>query len=353
MVVWDWPVRNLREFADDLVGSQEPSETSDVSTESEGVDWRSYLWRVSVAVLTGLIPVITLLGPKHGSQPTHPVVVTLVLVVMALAALQLYGQNSENLERIKSKISFNEQSARISSIGAGVESVLAAIGGGATGDIEDKRGNQGIPKDQVSTEGRDKEVGDPATSGASAGTQPISRELEAAAQASQRTIYEDIKRQIAQDLPISSQPREAFLQDPRNLSLLEDDHREKYDEDDEYFLEYLRDDYEDWMRKFLQTFSITEPYLEGSLRTRWPLFTGLIGTSYNFGVDWTKDHKSLIIPEEDILKLIDSWNRSLSLDKLRDDKMYPYLKDAIESSIRYGVQKSIAVLFDRDQRLPD
>ena len=107
-----------------------------------------------VAVLTGLIPIITLLGPKHGSQPTYPVVVTLVLVVVALAALQLYGQNRENLERIESKNNFDEQETRIdrigvgvASVGVGVESVLAAIQGGAGNDIEVEASKQ--------TEGRD------------------------------------------------------------------------------------------------------------------------------------------------------------------------------------------------------
>ena len=102
-----------------------------------------------VAVLTGLIPVITLLGPKHGSQPTYPVVVTLVLMVVALAALQLYGQNRENLERIESKNNFDEQETRIDRIGVGVESVLAAIQGGAGNDIEVEASKQ--------TEGRDEE----------------------------------------------------------------------------------------------------------------------------------------------------------------------------------------------------
>jgi hypothetical protein len=346
VVLGDWPLRNLRELSDDLVESQEPSETSDVSTKSEGVDWRSYLWRVSVAVLTGLIPVITLLGPKHGSQPTHPVVVTLVLVVVALAALQLYGQNSENLERIESKSNFNEQSARI-------EAILAAIGGGAEGDIEDERGNQGISKEQKATEGRDEDLGDPATSGASAGTQPISSELEAAEQASQRTIYEDIKRRIAQNLPVSSQLREAFFEDPRTIFLLEEDCREKYDEGDQGFLEYLRDDYEEWKSKFLQAFPFTEHELVFSLFNRWPLFTGLIGTSYNFGVDWTRKHASLIVPEEDILRWIDSWILRLDLNSLRDEEIYPYLKNAIESSIRYGLQKSIDDLVNKPERLPD
>jgi hypothetical protein len=261
------------------------------------------------------------------------------ILLLAVAVLQLYGQERNERYRKTADDAVKQQGIVLrglaDTVEVGVESVLAAIQGGAGNDIEVEASKQ--------TEGRDEELGDPAPSS----------KLEATAKASKQTIYEDTKRRIQQNIPISSQLKEAFLEDTKTASLLKVDYREKYDEDDENFLEYLRDDYENWIHKFLQAFSITEPHLEGSLKTRWPLFTGLIGTSYNFGVDWTREHESLIIPEENINKLVDSWILKLNLNSRRDDEMYPYLKNAIESSIRFGVQKSISDLLAGPQRLPD
>jgi hypothetical protein len=143
--------------------------------------------------------------------------------------------------------------------------------------------------------------------------------------------------------------------DERTIAIFKNDQRPNYDQDDEHFLEYFRDDYHEWLNKFVTEIPDLTSYIIGSLATRWPLLTGLIGVGYMFGVNWTRSQESLSIPEEDVCSLIDLWMQRLNEDlaSMRDDEIYPCLVHAINSSIRYGLQKSINDLIDGPQPLSD
>jgi len=309
-VLWDWPVQSLLELADDPAGGQDPAEASDDSTKSEGADWRSF-WRVFVAILTGLIPVLTLLGPRDDeSHPMRPVVITLVLVVVALAALQFYGQNRENLEKLESRTL--------------IAALFHEIRKDGTREEEEGRALDHYRDDSEVT-------------------------------TSETKLAQPERSVVAGSSQFGSELAAPPKRDERTIAILKNDQRPNYDQDDEHFLEYFRDDYSEWFNKFTSELPDFNLYWIGELATRWPLFTGLIGVGYIFGVDWTRSQESLSIPEEDVCSLIDSWMQRLNEDlySMRDDNIYPCLVHAINSSIRYGLQKSINDLIDGPQSLAD
>jgi hypothetical protein len=331
-VLWDWPFQSLLELADDPAEGQDPAEASDDSTKSEGGDLRSF-WRVLVAILTGLIPVLTLLGPRDDeSHPLRPFVITLVLVVVALAAIQFYGQNRENLEKLESRNRINQQGDRINQQGDRINQQSALIAAlvneirkDRTREEEKGRALDHYPDDSgvAKTESKLAEPAGSVIAGSS---------------------------QFGSELAVSPK------RDERTIAILKNDQRPNYDQNDEHLLDYFRDDYHKWFDNYItQIPNPTSIVIGGFLATRWPLFTGLIGVGYIFGVNWTKSHESLSIPEEDVCSLIDSWMLRLNedLSSMRDDEIYPCLVHAINSSIRYGLQKSINDLNDGPQSLSD
>jgi hypothetical protein len=231
------------------------------------------------------------------------------MLLVTLAALQLYGLQRNNRDRLTTEYRFTDLTARFA-------------------DLFDEIGKGRKEAEEASQEARD-------SFDALFGLFRGSSEKQSALG--------------------DSEPGVSPSRDQQAIDLLKNDSRLRYDQDDDHFLEILRDEYSSWEAGFLTDNPSIPPVLLGSLLARWPLFTGLIGVSYNFGVDWTQDHKSFSIPEEDIRKWIDDWMQRLDdgLTALLDDDIYPYLVNAIESSIRYGVKKSISDLVAVPQMLPD
>jgi hypothetical protein len=172
---------------------QTAKSSTDDSTKSEGADWRSF-WRVFVAILTGLIPVLTLLGPRDDeSHPLRPVVITLVLVVVALAALQFYGQNRENLEKLESRTLIAALFHEIRKDGTREEEEERAF--------DNYRDDSGVAKTESKLAQPERSV----VAGSS---------------------------QFGSELAVSPK------RDERTIAILKNDQRPNYDQDDEHFLEY-------------------------------------------------------------------------------------------------------------------
>jgi hypothetical protein len=266
------------------------------------------IWPLPSALLPAFIPIARDWDQK---APSGPEGYRLGMLLVTLAALQLYGLQRNNRDRLTTEDRFTNLTARFA-------------------DLFDE-----ITKGRKEAEASSQEARD---------------DFDALV-----GLFRGFSEK--QSALGDSEPGVSPSREQQAIDLLKNDSRLRYDQDDEHFLEILRDEYISWWAGFLADNPSIQPVLLGMLVTRWPLFTGLIGVSYNFGVDWTQDKKTFPIPEEDIRKWLDYWMKHLDLDDgltaLLDDEIYPYLVNAIESSIRYGLQKSISDLVAGPQLLPD
>jgi hypothetical protein len=286
------------------------------------------LWPIPAAILPAFIPFardwdkLAQTGTKRYSVGW---------LLLAIAVIQIYGQQRSQRYRKAADDAIDRIGAGVESIGARDEQQSALIAAlfheirkDGTREEEEERAFDNYRDDSEVTTSESKLA------------QP------------ERSVVAG-SSQFGSELAVSPK------RDERTIAILKNDQRPNYDQDDEHFLEYFRDDYSEWLNKFTSELPDFNLYWIGELATRWPLFTGLIGVGYIFGVDWTRSQESLSIPEENVCSLIDSWMQRLNEDlySMRDDNIYPCLVHAINSSIRYGLQKSINDLIDGPQSLAD
>lgn len=286
-------------------------------------------WPVPAAILPVAIALTKGFDPEGPFGSKGPIVISGLLV--AAVFLQVYGQSRNNYYR-------NQQATRIDSIGAGVESIGARIEQQSSliaALVDENRKNAAKEEEAERVHDYPPDYSRVTTSEAELA------QLEGSVVAGSSLF--------GSGLAVSPK------RDERTIAILKNDQRPYYDQNDEHFLDYFRDDYGDWFNKFVSEIPDLTSYMIGSLATRWPLLTGMIGVGYMFGVDWTRHQESLFIPEEDVCILIDSWMQRLNedLSSIHDEKTYPCLVHAINSAIRHGLQKSINDLIDGAHSLSD
>lgn len=275
------------------------------------------IWPLPAALLPAFIPIARDWDQK---APTGPEGYRVGLILATIAVIQLYGLQRNNRDRIATEDRFANLAARFADL-------FDEIREGRKEAEEERK-----PLFDAIREGREE------------------------ARDSFDALFKVLSAFREEALLGNSEPA-SLGKDQRAIDILNNDGRSKYDPDDEYFLEMLRDKYSNWAEEFSARNPKISSALLGSLFARSNLFTGLIGVSYNFGVDWTRRKQMLFVPEEQISEWIDVWMQRLdednSLSVLRSDEIYAYLLDAIESSIRYGIQISISDLIDVPRQLPD
>jgi hypothetical protein len=112
-----------------------------VTKQKEAPDLRTF-WQAGVTFLTGLIPVVTLFGPRDTENaPLLATGSTLVLVVMAVTVVQLYGQQRNITERAN-------QTTAIRGITAAIRGITATTNRLATALLENEEKAEASEPDQ-------------------------------------------------------------------------------------------------------------------------------------------------------------------------------------------------------------